>query len=197
MCGIVGFWNLDRAPVDQTMLDRFTDTLAHRGPDGRGTFIDSQVSLGLGHRRLAILDISEAAKQPMSYAQERYWITYNGEIYNFLEIRKELIAYGYTFRSESDTEVILAAYDRWGEDCQFRFNGMWAFAIWDSHERKLFISRDRFGVKPLHYYYDGKHFAFASEMKAFLGIGRHSLDSYIGEVFIDADEIKKGNYDEP
>src|SRR5215831_4039299 len=168
MCGIVGMWNLDGGPIDQLVLERFTDALAHRGPDGRGTYVDPQGSLGLGHRRLAILDLSPAGHQPMSYANGRYWITYNGEIYNFLELRKELQGLGYRFVSDSDTEVILAAYVQWGADCQLKFNGMWGFAIWDKQERELFLSRDRFGVKPLHYFYDGRCFAFASEMKAFL-----------------------------
>lgn len=104
----------------------------------------------------------------MSFGDERYWITLNGEIYNFLELKAELEQSGYQFQTDSDTEVILAGYHRWGEDCQLRFNGMWAFAIWDREERKLFVSRDRFGVKPLIYYFDQEHFAFASEMKAFL-----------------------------
>jgi asparagine synthase (glutamine-hydrolysing) len=176
MCGIAGFWNLNDQPVSQVLLEHFTDRLSHRGPDGNGFYIDSGANLGFGHRRLAIIDISEAGRQPMSYADGRYWITFNGEIYNFLELRDELRGYGYTFATESDTEVILAAYDKWGVDCQSRFNGMWAFAIWDRRERRLFLSRDRFGVKPLLYFYDGQRFAFASEMKAFL-----ALDWFPGE----------------
>ncbi len=170
MCGITGFWNLNHEPVSQAMLECFTDSLAHRGPDGNGFYIDSDANLGLGHRRLAILDTSEAGRQPMSYGSGRYWIVLNGEIYNFLELRSELEQVGYQFFTESDTEVIMAAYDRWGQDCQLRFNGMWAFAIWDRQEKQLFLSRDRFGVKPLMYFYDGKRFAFASEMKAFLAL---------------------------
>lgn len=168
MCGITGLWNLDKQLINKWVFDQFTDSLAHRGPDGRGVYINSEGSLALGHRRLAILDLLPTGHQPMSYANGRYWITYNGEIYNFLELRNELKGLGYQFNSDSDTEVILASYAQWGEDCQFKFNGMWAFAIWDSKERILFLSRDRFGVKPLHYFFDGKRFAFASEMKAFL-----------------------------
>lgn len=168
MCGIAGLCNLDRSPIDPYLLDLFTDTLTHRGPDDRGTYLDPQTPLGLGHRRLAILDLSPAGHQPMSYANGRYWIVFNGEIFNFLELRQELQTLGYHFQSNSDTEVILAAYDRWGTDCQIRFNGMWAFAIWDRRTQTLFLSRDRFGVKPLHYYYDPQHFAFASETKSFL-----------------------------
>lgn len=141
--------------------------MAHRGPDGWGLWQGEGITLG--HRRLSILDLSENGKQPMSYADGRYWITFNGEIYNFLEIRAELVTKGHHFRSESDTEVILAAYAQWGADCLLRFNGMWSFAIWDTVERTLFLARDRFGKKPLFYAElpDGG-FAFASEMKALL-----------------------------
>ena len=167
MCGIIGIWNFDGSVVDSQELDQFTDSLAHRGPDGRGTHIDKKASLGLGHRRLSILDLTDSGHQPMSYGDGKYWITYNGEIYNFLELRKELEELGCRFHSESDTEVVLAAYAEWGEKCQFKFNGMWSFAIWDSEEQKLFLSRDRFGVKPLFYLHNGRHFLFASELKAF------------------------------
>ena len=170
MCGIVGIWNLDSSPIDQYELNSFTDSLSHRGPDGRGIHIDPKANMGLGHRRLAILDLTDVGQQPMSYANERFWITYNGEIYNFIELREELEGLGHKFKSNSDTEVILAAYIEWGKDCQFKFNGMWAFAIWDTQERVLFLSRDRFGVKPLHYFYDGKQFIFASELKSFLAL---------------------------
>jgi len=168
MCGIVGIWNFNQDDIPEQELDRFVDSLSHRGPDGRGIFRDRKERLSLGHRRLAILDLSPTGRQPMSYGDKRYWITYNGEIYNFLELRRELRVLGHRFISESDTEVILAAYAQWGEDCQLRFNGMWAFAIWDRAEKTLFLSRDRFGIKPLHYVYTGRYFAFASEIKSFL-----------------------------
>jgi len=170
MCGIVGFWNFDKRPVSLDELTRFRDMLAHRGPDGGGAHIDEAAALGLGHRRLAIIDTTATGRQPMSFANERYWIVFNGEIYNFVELRKELESGGYRFVTDSDTEVILASYAKWGADCQFKFNGMWAFAIWDAQEQKIFLSRDRFGVKPLIYYFNGKRFAFASEMKAFLAL---------------------------
>jgi len=170
MCGIAGFWNLNHEPVSQAMLERFTNAIAHRGPDGNGFYVDSDTNLGLGHRRLAILDTTDTGRQPMSYGNGRYWITFNGEIYNFLELRDELKKLGYQFFTESDTEVVMAAYDKWGEDCQLHFNGMWAFTLWDCQEKQLFLSRDRFGVKPLMYFYDRKRFAFASEMKAFLAL---------------------------
>jgi len=175
MCGIVGLWNFSRQPVSPFMLRRFTDTLAHRGPDGSDIFIDEEAGLGLGHRRLAIIDTSDGGRQPMSL-EGRYWAVFNGEIYNFVELRKELEGYGHRFKTDSDTEVILASYDQWGEECQLRFNGMWALAIWDARDRKLFLSRDRFGVKPLLYHYDGRRFAFASEMKAFLALDRFRLE---------------------
>lgn len=170
MCGIVGLWFRDDARPDRVEFDRFTDALAHRGPDGRGVFHDKDSGVAFGHRRLAILDLSEAGKQPMSYAAGRYWITYNGEIYNFLELRETLEGLGHVFHTQTDTEVILAAYAQWGAECQIKFNGMWAFAIWDRDRRELFLSRDRFGVKPLFYYWDGRRFAFASELKAFVAL---------------------------
>lgn len=170
MCGIVGLWNFNGEPVSPEELNNFINSLAHRGPDGSDIYIDSNSNLGLGHRRLAIIDTSDGGRQPMSYADGRYWIVFNGEMYNFLELKKELEQLGYKFKTESDTEVILTAYHHWGEDCQLKFNGMWALAIWDHDEHKLFVSRDRFGVKPMIYFFDANHFAFASEMKAFLAL---------------------------
>lgn len=169
MCGIAGFWNLDGGPVNREELIGFTNQLAHRGPDGWDIHIEESANLGFGHRRLAIIDLN-TGDQPMSYANGRYWIVFNGEIYNFVELKQELESLGYSFNTDSDTEVILAAFDKWGEDFQFKLNGMWALAIWDGHEEKLFISRDRFGVKPMIYFFNGKRFAFASEMKAFLAL---------------------------
>lgn len=167
MCGITGIWNFDKKPVDRARFERFTDSLSHRGPDGRGTWFHENAGIALGHRRLAILDLSDGGHQPMSYDGGRYWITYNGEIYNFLELRADLEKKGHVFRSQSDTEVILAAYREWGTDMLLRFNGMWAFAIYDQEEQTIFISRDRFGIKPFLYTLTASRFAFASEMKAF------------------------------
>jgi len=166
MCGIAGIMTFDGAPVVHGAIRRMTDAIAHRGPDGEGFHLEGP--LGLGHRRLAILDLTDAGRQPLSYADGRYWITYNGEIYNFIEIRRDLEDKGYRFRTDTDTEVILASYDRWGLDCLLRFNGMWAFAIWDGAERRLFLARDRFGVKPLYYMQTPERFTFASEIKAIL-----------------------------
>ncbi len=168
MCGIAGIWKFNGEKVDKPSLIKFTDSMAHRGPDGAGYELLENETLGLGHRRLSILDLTDAGKQPMSFADERYWITYNGEIFNFLELKKELIDYNYSFKTETDTEIILAAFHKWGKDCLRKFNGMWAFAIYDKETKILFLSRDRYGVKPLHYTFTkNKFFAFASETIAF------------------------------
>lgn len=160
MCGIFGYLGT----IEEKKARFCLDTLSHRGPDGYGLVWRS--GLWLGHRRLAILDLTDAGKQPMSYGNQRYWITFNGEIYNFIEVKKELQAKGYVFQSDSDTEVILAAFLEWQERCLDMFNGMWALAIWDEKKQELFLSRDRFGKKPLYYARIGQDFAFASEMKA-------------------------------
>ena len=170
MCGIVGIWKLNGQELDRSSLDRFTDSLEHRGPDGRGTFVDIESNIGLGHRRLSILDVSAAGNQPMTYGNGRYWITFNGEIYNFIELRAQLKQKGHNFLTDTDTEVVLAAYVQWGVDCQYQFNGMWAFAIWDTEEKILFLSRDRFGVKPLFFLTTRHHFIFGSELKAFMSL---------------------------
>jgi asparagine synthase (glutamine-hydrolysing) len=158
--------NLNAEPVSVAALRRMTDAVAHRGPDGDGTFADGEA--GLGHRRLAIIDLSPAGHQPMLSADGRHVLTYNGEIYNFRELRAELEALGHQFRSRSDSEVLLQAYAQWGEKSLERLNGMFAFGIWDRRERRLFLARDRFGVKPLYYARCGHAFLFGSEVKAFL-----------------------------
>jgi asparagine synthase (glutamine-hydrolysing) len=166
MCGICGVVALDRRPEIET-VERMLRELAHRGPDGRGTFEEPGVALG--HLRLAIIDLSDAGLQPFASEDGRFQLIHNGEIYNYVELRAELETRGHRFRSQTDTEVVLAAYREWGERCVDRFNGMWAFAIWDSRERRLFASRDRFGVKPLYYRLEGGRLAFASEPRAFRG----------------------------
>jgi asparagine synthase (glutamine-hydrolysing) len=167
MCGIAGRVNYrSAAPVSAELLGRMCDLIAHRGPDADGVWTDSYV--GLGHRRLAIIDLSPAGRQPMTSADGRLVITFNGEIYNFLELRRELENRGHAFRSRSDTEVMLGAYREWGIDCISRFRGMFAFAVWDADARRLFVARDRVGKKPLHYWIDRDGIAFASEPKAFL-----------------------------
>ena len=175
MCGITGIYSLTGA-VPRRAIDEFTDSLAHRGPDGRGVYINNNVALG--HRRLAILDLSDAGACPMRYTTldgRELYITFNGEVFNFLELRAELEGKGYRFRSSTDTEVIAAAYAEWGERCVYRFNGMWAFAIFDCRSRNLFLSRDRFGVKPLYLLQNSQRIAFASEIKAFLALDTTSL----------------------
>lgn len=170
MCGIAGLLDFSRGDV-APLIDRFTDALAHRGPDGRGTYSDGPVALG--HRRLSILDPSPLGACPMAVAcpdGTTVYITFNGEIYNFLELRIELQQAGYRFRTETDTEVIAAAWHHWGDACQLRFNGMWAFALWMPATQRLVLSRDRFGVKPLYVHVNGPRLAFASELKAFLAL---------------------------
>jgi asparagine synthase (glutamine-hydrolysing) len=168
MCGIAGILDPDGAAARADDLQGMLRVIAHRGPDGEGTHIEGPIALG--HRRLAILDIGPGGAQPMSCGSERFWITFNGEIFNFVEIRKTLIGFGHSFRGDSDTEVVLAAYAQWGKECLRRFNGMWAFAIWDRSEKVLFLARDRFGIKPLYYCVLDGRLAFASEMKAFLAL---------------------------
>jgi asparagine synthase (glutamine-hydrolysing) len=167
MCGISGIISKRNEPIDAGPIERITDLVIHRGPDGKGYFFGK--NFAFGHRRLSILDLSSHGQQPMAY-DERYWIIYNGEIYNYIEIRSELERHGCSFRSGTDTEVILAAYAKWGPDCCRRFNGMWAFAIYDALDQKIFFARDRFGVKPLYYLDTGDRFAFGSEIKQLLAL---------------------------
>lgn len=166
MCGIAGIINLDGAPVSPVLLKRMTDAIAHRGPDGEGQWIEG--SVGIGHRRLAIIDLSPAGHQPMISADHRYVLSYNGEVYNYQELRLELEARGYWFRSKSDSEVVLNAFAEWGADALLRFNGMFGLALWDRKEKSLLLARDRYGVKPLYYARQGKRFAFGSEQKAII-----------------------------
>jgi asparagine synthase (glutamine-hydrolysing) len=166
MCGIVGIFNTNGAPVSPVILRKMTDAIAHRGPDGEGYYTDG--FLGLGHRRLAILDPSPAGHQPMMTVDGTVSLTYNGEVYNFRELRTELEAVGDRFHSNTDTEVVLKAFGRWGTESISRFNGMFAFALWDKRAQTLTLARDRYGIKPLYYYQNGDSFLFASEIKAFL-----------------------------
>ena len=165
MCGITGIFDRTGNPVDRQLLDAMTGTMSHRGPDGDGRFIDHEV--GLGHRRLSIIDLGGGA-QPLSNEDRTLQIVFNGEIYNFIELRKELEAFGHQFKTRSDTEVIVHAYEQWGKDCVSRFNGMFAFAIWDSIKRELFLARDHLGIKPLYYVWIGNRLLFGSEIKALM-----------------------------
>lgn len=191
MCGITGIVHLDGRPIGPMLLDRMTDALAHRGPDGRGMFIDRNV--GLGHRRLAILDLSPSGAQPMRSRDGDVVITFNGEIYNFQEERSHLEAKGYRFRSRSDTEVLLALYEEYGTDCLRHLRGMFAFAIYNKRKRQLFCARDRVGKKPFKYFFDGKTFLFASELKALLrhpqcprAIDREAIHHYLTMMYLPA-----------
>lgn len=171
MCGIAGIVNLGGNAVEPADISRLTNLIAHRGPFGEGTWFSADRSLAFGHRRLAIIDPGEGGYQPMLSADGRHVIVFNGEIYNFLELRRELEAQGTVFRSQSDTEVILTAWQAWREDMLPRFNGMWALAIFDTSTRELFLARDRFGIKPLLYAASPERFIFASEQRALVRSG--------------------------
>lgn len=179
MCGIAGIFNLNGEAVSEVNLRKMTDAIAHRGPDGEGFYKDSFV--GLGHRRLAIIDLSPAGHQPMVTEDERFAITYNGEVYNFQELRSELEKLGYQFKSKTDSEVVLKAFAQWKQESLCRFNGMFSFAIWDKSRQELFLARDRYGVKPLYYSFVGNTFLFASEKKAIL-----TFPSYKKEIDLEA-----------
>ncbi|MDR4499784.1 MAG: asparagine synthase (glutamine-hydrolyzing) [Candidatus Scalindua sp.] len=165
MCGIVGKFNFyNRKPVSEELIKSMCDIIDYRGPDDSGIYLDGHI--GLGHRRLSILDLSKLGHQPMSSGDKSIWITYNGEIYNFQSLKKDLMLKGYTFSSHCDTEVIIYLYQEYGEECLKHLRGMFAFAIWDRNKETLFLARDRIGKKPLFYYFDGKTFLFASEIKS-------------------------------
>ncbi|MDO8281326.1 MAG: asparagine synthase (glutamine-hydrolyzing) [Thermodesulfovibrionia bacterium] len=170
MCGIAGI--ADRRGLDPEMLIGMRDTMIHRGPDDAGLWMSRDKTVGLAHRRLSIIDLSDAGRQPMSDREGKIWITFNGEIYNFQEIHEQLTKKGYAFKSRSDTEVIINAYKEWGTDCISKFNGMFAFGIYDDNRKILFLARDRIGKKPLYYTLDKRSggFAFSSEIKALLRI---------------------------
>ncbi len=176
MCGIVGFdWN------DRGVLAKAVERLSHRGPDDEGIYVDERVSLG--HRRLSIIDLSSAGRQPMRGGEGRYLLVFNGEIYNYVELREELERLGCRFTTSTDSEVIIWAYDTWGAGCLDRFNGMFAFCIYDRREGLLFLARDRFGVKPLHYCHDGGRFIFSSEITPILDMMDRPLRPHEGAVY--------------
>jgi asparagine synthase (glutamine-hydrolysing) len=167
MCGVAGIISLNNRPVDPSIIHRITDSMSHRGPDADGFYVKDEVSLG--HRRLSIIDLSTVANQPMPDYTGRYWLIFNGEIYNFKEVKKKLPDYQY--QTQGDSEVILAAYSKWGADCLNHFAGMFTFAIWDEQEHSLFIARDRMGVKPMYYFVNDEFLLFASEVRALLQSG--------------------------
>ena len=165
MCGIAGVFDFADRPIDRSLLEAMTNAIRHRGPDGEGYYVNGHI--GLGHRRLSIIDI-EGGAQPIATDDGSCQVIFNGEIYNFVELREELIALGHSFRTRSDTEVILRAYEQWGVACVERFNGIFAFAIWDERRRQLFLARDHLGVKPLYYVRTPGRLLFSSEIKALL-----------------------------
>src|SRR5664279_5234444 len=181
MCGIAGILN-KRVPATREQIKRMTDAMSHRGPDAEGFYVDGP--LAFGHRRLSIIDLSNAANQPFIDNSGRYAIIFNGEIYNYAEIKPLLNEY--QFRTQGDTEVILAGYIKWGPGCLKYLRGMFTIAIWDKEERSLFIARDRLGVKPLYYYQDSEQVIFASEMRSVLSVkpGKKELNpTAIAEYF--------------
>lgn len=186
MCGFVALIGRDGRCVDPLVVDRMTDTLHHRGPDGRGVFIAE--SVGLGFRRLSILDLSPTGDQPMHSADGRYVMVFNGEIFNYIELRRQLTAKGHEFRSSGDSEVLLHAYMEWGEGCLDRLNGMWAMAIFDKQSGEVFVARDRFGIKPLYCYVDEDWVILASEIKAILASGLANSETnwpVVAKFFVD------------
>jgi len=175
MCGIFGIL-ANNSSISPKLLEQATDSLAHRGPDDRGTVViqsntTPRLEVGLGSRRLAILDLSPLGHQPMQDAETGNWIVFNGEIYNFRELRTRLQGEGVRVDSQSDTEVLLKAYGRWGEKCLGELRGMFAFAIWDAQRTRLLLGRDPMGIKPLYYCSAGQYFLFASELRTLLGTG--------------------------
>ena len=202
MCGICGIIDLDGKPVRKEIISHMCATLIHRGPDGEGVYISSQSkpSAGLGHRRLKIIDLTEAGHQPMTNEDGSVWLTFNGEIYNYQQLRKDLRDKGHQFRSNTDAEVVLHLYEDFAEDCLSYLRGMFAFAIWDERKGELFLARDRLGQKPLLYYHDSHHLCFASEFSALLvggqidrNINDKAIDQYLTFGYVPAPEtIYKG-----
>ena len=170
MCGICGIINFNNQPdIDQSQLKIMADTMTHRGPDDSGIYLNAENTVGFGFRRLSIIDL-QGGHQPMSNEDGRVWIVFNGEIYNHKDLRNELKKKGHHFKSRADTEVIVHGYEEWGDDVVQRLRGMFAFAIWDDNKRRMFLARDRLGIKPLYYLHDKDHLIFSSEIKAILSI---------------------------
>jgi asparagine synthase (glutamine-hydrolysing) len=174
MCGIAGIYRPGQEPISHKVIKKMTDAIAHRGPDGEGYFID--IDIALGHRRLAILDLTAAGSQPMSTADGQIVVVYNGEIYNHLDLRFQLQERGYRFNSRTDTEVLLYGYREWGLDIIPKLNGMFAFALWDARERELILARDRYGIKPLYFWRNGREIVFASEIKTILQHPKYEIE---------------------
>jgi asparagine synthase (glutamine-hydrolysing) len=177
MCGIAGLMRFDQAPVQTGEVEKILKNISHRGRDYCGVWVSSSNAVGLGHRRLSIIDLHEAGSQPMFYAERQLCISYNGEIYNYLELKQYLQKKSYPFTTQSDTEVLLAAYHHWGAECVKHLNGMFAFAIWDDHNKQLFCARDAVGVKPFYYIFNKRYFAFCSESLALAHLAGGELNS--------------------
>jgi len=171
MCGIAGIINLNKDVINRSLLKQMTDVIQHRGPDGEGHWVNSEETVGFGHRRLSIIDLSENGAQPMHFLDSRYTITFNGEIYNYIELKQNLLKKGYVFNTNSDTEVVIASYHDKGERCLSDFDGMFSFAIYDSLSNSVFCARDRFGEKPFHYSMYNGGFYFGSEIKQLWAAG--------------------------
>ncbi len=189
MCGICGIVNSNPGqPVDRAILTGMNEAMRHRGPDAQGYYLNGR--LGLGHRRLSIIDL-ETGQQPMTNEDKSLWLVFNGEIYNFLDLRRQLAQAGHVFRTRSDAEVILHAYEEYGARCVEHFNGMFAFAIWDQPQNHLFLARDRVGIKPLYYAPLPECFVFASELKSILAhpkvprnLDRQALSQYLSYEYV-------------
>jgi asparagine synthase (glutamine-hydrolysing) len=207
MCGISGIFNFEKTAINRVALESMTNILAHRGPDGQGIWINGNI--GFGHRRLAIIDLSEEANQPMHSADGKFTITFNGEIYNYKELRTLLSNEGIVLRTNSDTETIIYLYQIFGQNCLTYLRGMFAFSIWDESKRELFVARDRIGIKPLYYLHKNNRFVFASELKSIVasGYSEKKLDtnaflSYLrfltyqqpDSVFEDIKKLEPGHY---
>jgi len=198
MCGIAGILRFDGGVVNDDCMRKMLDKLAHRGRDCSGLVsnlhggLSKKANISFGHRRLSIIDLSDSSAQPMSYCQGKLWIVFNGEIYNYLELKQELVSYAYIFQTNSDTEVLLAAYDHWGEACVEHLNGMFSFALWDEEKGKLFCARDELGIKPFYFYQTSSFIVFSSESKALSGfhhnhLNRNSVASYMLSLYIPSD----------
>ncbi len=202
MCGITGIAHSDGCHVERGMLEKMTDALTHRGPDDKGIYTsraskdtcrNSKIDVGFGHRRLSIIDLSEKGRQPMSNEDKTVWITYNGEIYNYRELRRELVSNGHIFSSDTDTETIVHGYEECGEKIFNKLNGMFAFALWDDRKQVLYLARDRYGQKPLYYWCTRDSLVFASELKSLIKhpglkkeIDIHSLSRYLSYEYVPA-----------
>ena len=181
MCGIVGKISLDQKVINSEIVEKMMLQMKHRGPNDNGTFIKDNI--GFGFVRLSIIDLSPDGHQPFVSEDGNFTMIFNGEIFNYIELREELIALGYKFRTKTDTEVLLNAYIAWGEEGLHKLNGMWSFAVYDQRNNKIFICRDRYGIKPLYYYFENNNFYFASEIPSILSVSEQLIKANEGAIF--------------